>query len=105
MSSLGRVYVNVLVAKHINPITEIRDPKCTFTISNHFTCTSYPATDAPISTSVKLGEASEVFFAELLRTVRNNTPGFHVAQHFHSAGHSIADVQVRRMRLCSGNNI
>ena len=37
--------------------------------------------------------------------IRNNTPGFPVAQHFNSTGHSIADVQVQGMRLCTGNNI
>ena len=64
-------------------------------------CTVYPAADAPISTSVKLGEVSGVE----LRSIRNNTPGFPVAQHFNSAGHSITDVQVRGMRLCRGPNI
>ena len=58
-------------------------------------CTVYPAADAPISTSVKLGEVS----------TRINTPGFPAAQHFNSAGHSITDVQVRRMLLCPGSNI
>ena len=42
---------------------------------------------------------------EHLRSVRNNTPGFPVSQHFNSAGHSITDVQVRGMRLCRGSNI
>ena len=42
---------------------------------------------------------------EHLRSVRNNTPGFPVAQLFNSAGHSITDVQVRGMRLCRGSNI
>ena len=42
---------------------------------------------------------------EHLRSVRNNTPGFPVAQHFNSAGHSISEVQVRGMRLCRGSNI
>ena len=38
------------------------------------------------------------------QSIRNNTPGFHVA-HFNSAGHSITHVQVRGMRLCRGTNI
>ena len=42
---------------------------------------------------------------EHLRSVRNNTPGFPVAQHFNSADHSITDVQVRGMRLCRDSNI
>ena len=36
-------------------------------------------------------------FSEHLRRIRNNTPGFPVAQHFNSTGHSISDVQVRGM--------
>jgi len=41
----------------------------------------------------------------LQRTSANNTPGFPVAQHFNSTGHSISDVQVRGVALCSGTNI
>ena len=44
-------------------------------------------------------------FGEHLRSIRKNTPGFPVAQHFNSTGHSITDVQVRGMRLCSGTKI
>ena len=51
--------------EYINPVTEIRGPKCTFTMiispaCQKISCTVYPAADVPISTSVKLGEASEV---------------------------------------------
>ena len=42
----------------ITPLTEIQGPKSTFTIRDHFTCMSEK--DAPISTSVKLGEISGV---------------------------------------------
>lgn len=44
-------------------------------------------------------------FGEHLRSLRNNTPAFPVAQHFNSAGHSITDSQVRDMRLCRGTTI
>ena len=40
-----------------------------------------------------------------LQGIRNNTPGFPVAQHFNSTGHSISDVQVRGVSLCCGPNI
>ena len=43
-------------------------------------------------------------FIEHLRSIRNNTPGFSVAQHFNSTDHSISDVQVRGVALCSGSN-
>ena len=97
--------------EYINPVTEIRGPKCTFTIHDHFSCVSenivycischrYP--------HLYIGETGRSLrsrFGEHLRSIRNNTPGFPVAQHFNSMGHGIADVQVQGMRLCTGNNI
>ena len=40
-----------------------------------------------------------------LQSICNNTPGFPVAQHFNSTGHSISDVQVHGVALCCGTNI
>jgi len=70
-------------------------------------CTVYPAADVPIFTSVigETGRSLRSRFGEHLRGIRNNTPGFPVARHFNSTGHSIADVQVQGMPLCTGNNI
>ena len=45
------------------------------------------------------------FYSTCDQGIRNNTPGFAVAQHFNSTGHSISDVQVRGVALCSGTNI
>ena len=45
------------------------------------------------------------FYSTCDQGTRNNTPGFAVAQHFNSTGHSISDVQVRGVALCSGTNI
>ena len=77
-----------------NPLTEILGPKSTFTIRDHFTCMSenlvYPATDAPIFTSVKLGEVSGVDLMSICEAYPT-TPGCPVAQHFNSAGHNIKD--------------
>ena len=56
-------------------------------------------------TFVKVEERSlKSRFIEHLRSIRNNTPGFSVAQHFNSTDHSISDVQVRGVALCSGSN-
>ena len=56
-------------------------------------------------TFVKLEERSlKSRFIEHLRSIRKNTPGFSVAQHFNSTDHSISDVQVRGVALCSGSN-
>ena len=56
----------------ITPLTDIRGPKSTFTIRDHFTCMSenlvyciHPAADALISTSVKLGKVSGVEFVSI----------------------------------------
>ena len=110
LSSLGRMHANALGVKPassslLSPIYEaLKAPSPSAIISpalRKILCTVYPAADAPISTSAKLGEVSGV---ELV-SVRNNTPGFPVAQHFNSVGHSITDVQVRGIRLCRGSNI
>ena len=57
---------------------------------------------------IYIGETGRSLWSRIgehLRSVRSNTPGFPVAQHFNSACHSITDVQVRGMRLCRGSNI
>ena len=45
------------------------------------------------------------FYSTCDQGIRNNTPGFPVAQQFDSIGHSISDVQMRDVALCSGTNI
>ena len=45
------------------------------------------------------------FYSTCDQGIRDNTPGFAVAQHFNPTGHSISDVQVRGVALCSGTNI
>ena len=40
-----------------------------------------------------------------LRSIRNNTLGSPVTQHFNSTGHSISNVQVHGVALCRGTNI
>jgi len=86
-------------------------PKSTFTIRDHFTCTSenlVHCLSCRRCSHLYIGETGRSLrsrIGEHLRCKRNNTPGFPVAQHFNSAGHSITDVQVRGMRLCQGSNI
>ena len=90
----------------ITPLTDIRGLKSTFTIRDHFTCTSENLVyciSCRRYTHIYIGETGRSLrsrIGEHLRSVRNNTPGFPVVQHFNSAGHSITDVQVRGMRLC-----
>ena len=93
----------------LSPIYEA--PKSTFTIRDHFTCTSENLVyciSCRRCSHIYIGETGRglrSLIGEHLRSVRNSTPGFPVAQHFNSAGHSITDVQVRGMRLCRGSNI
>ena len=81
---------------------------CTF-LKTEFKPVFYKETDTQIYLHFSSFHAdhckSQESNGEHLRSVRNNTPGFPVAQHFNSAGHSIADVQVQCMRLCRGSNI
>jgi len=97
--------------EYINPLTVIPGPKCTFTIREHFTCMSENLVyciSCRRCSHLYIGETSRSLrsrFGEHLRSIRKNTPGFPVAQHFNSTCHSITDVQVRGMRLCNGTNI
>ena len=45
------------------------------------------------------------FYSTCDQGIRNTTPGFAVAQNFNSTGHSISDIQVCGVALCSGTNI
>ena len=97
--------------EYINPVTEIRGSECPFTIHDHFYCVSETLVyciSCHRCSHLYIGETGRSLrsrFGEHLRSIRNNTPGFPVAQHFNSTSHSIADVQVQGMRLCTGNNI
>ena len=67
-------------------------------------CTVYPAADAPISTSVKLGEVSGVELVSITKRTQQH-PWVSCGTTFNSAGHRITDDQMRGMRLCRGSNI
>ena len=43
-------------------------------------------------------------FSEHLRSVRNKSPGFPVAEHFNSASHSLNDIMICGLKRCSGDN-
>ena len=43
-------------------------------------------------------------FGEHLRSIRNNSPGFPVAEHFNSASHSLNDIMICGLKRCSGDN-
>ena len=41
---------------------------------------------------------------EHLRSIRKNSPGFPVAEHFNSASHSLNDIMICGLKRCSGDN-
>ena len=41
---------------------------------------------------------------EDVRSIRNNSPGFPVAEHFNSASHSLNDIMICGLKRCSGDN-
>ena len=55
---------------------------------------------------VYIGETGRTLrqrFGEHLRSIEKNLPGFPVAEHFDTAGHSINDALVRGIMLCGEN--
>jgi len=50
----------------------------------------------------EIGRTLHERFGEHLRSVKKNTGGFPVAEHFNSPGHSLSDIAVRGLRRCSG---
>ena len=51
----------------------------------------------------KTGRTLRERFGEHLRSINTNAPGFPVAEHFSSNGHTAADALVRGIKLCDGN--
>ena len=66
---------------------------------------AFPCRRCPLLYIGETGTNLRSRFSEHLRSISNNTPGFPVAQHFNSTGHSISDVQVRGVALRSGTDI
>ena len=98
--------------QYITPLTEIRGPKCSFSVHGHFTCKYsnlvYCISCNQSPTILYIGETRQSLrshFSKHLQSIRNNTPGFPVAQHFNSTGHNISDIRVRGMNLYNGTNL
>ena len=71
-------------------------------IRGHFTCQSsdvvYCMSCNRYPTILYIGETGRSLgsrFSEHLRSIRNNTPGLPVVQHFNSTGHSFSDIRVQ----------
>ena len=71
LSSLGHVPVNALVAIPVSTYQVLNAPlpsENILRVCQKISCIAYPAADAPISTSVKPGEASEVDLLSICET-------------------------------------
>ena len=87
----------------VTPLTDIRGPKSTFTIRDHFTCmleNLVYCISCRRCSHIYIGETGRNLrsrISEHLRSGRNNTPGFPVAQHFNSA---VTVLQMSRCEVC-----
>ena len=94
--------------QHVNSETTIKGPKSTWHVKNHFTCTTTNIIYAITCTachSVYVGETKRRLadrITEHLRSIRLNTPGLPVAQHFNLPGHSSENVKVCGLMQCPG---
>ena len=99
-----------LTCRHTTHQTILQSPKRLYTICDRFTCQSenvvYSITCRRCG-SLYIGETGRRLrerFGEHLRSIRNNPPGFPVAEHFNSASNSLNDIMVCGLKRCSGDN-
>jgi len=94
---------------HISSETDLLGPRDRLTIQDSFTCLSsgliycISCRRCPAIYIGETGCTRRERFGEHLRNINKNAPGFPVAEHFSSNGHTAADALVRRIKLCDGN--
>ena len=99
-----------LMCRHTTSQTILRSPKRLYTIRDRFTCQSVNVVYAIICCRcgcLYIGETGRRLwerFGEHLRSIRNNSPGFPVAEHFNSDSHSRNDIKICGLKHCSGDN-
>ena len=99
-----------LTCQHTTSQTTFQSPKHLYTICERFTCQSenvvYSITCRRCGRLYidETGRRLRERFSEHLRSVRNNSPGFPVAEHFNSASHSLDDMMICGLKRCSGDN-
>jgi len=97
--------------KHITSQTLLQGPKSAHNIRYHFTCHSENVVYficCRRCNCLYIGETGRRLrgrFSEYLRSIRNRSRGFPVAEHFNSASHSLDDIMVCSLKQCSGSNI
>ena len=86
-------------------------PKSAHNIRDHFTCQSENAVyciSCHRCNCLYIGEAGRRLrerFSEHLRSIRNRSRGFPVAEHFNSVSHSLDGIMVCGLKQCAGSNI
>ena len=94
---------------HISSETDLMGPKDRLTIRDSFTCLSSGliyCISCRRCPAIYIGETGRTLrerFGEHLRSINKIAPGFPVAEHFSSNGHTAADALVRGIKLCEGN--
>ena len=96
--------------KCTTPHTALQGPKKSYTIRGHFTCQSETVVYCIICrrcTCIYIGKTGRRLrerFSEHLRSIRNQFPGFPVAEHFNSDTHSLDDIMVCGLKQSSGSS-
>ena len=99
-----------LTCKYTTPRTNVQGPKSVYTIRDRFTCQSVNVVYCIVCrrcSVLYIGETGRRIrerFSEHLRSIRNHSPGFPVAEHFNSPSHSLDDITVCGLKHCSGGN-
>ena len=94
---------------HISSETDLLRPKDRLTIRDSFTCLSsgliycISCRRCPGTYIGETGRTLRERFGEHLRSINKIAPGFPVAEHFSSNGHTAADALVNGIKLCEGN--
>ena len=94
---------------HISSETDLLGPKDRLTIRDSFSCQSSGliyCISCRRCPAIYIGETGRTLrerFGEHLRSINKIAPGFSVAEHFSSNGHTAKDALVRGIKLCEGN--
>ena len=97
------------ICGHISNETDLLGPKDHVSITDSFTCLSsgliycISCRRCPAIYISETGRTLRERFGEHLRSIDKNAPGFPVAEHFSSNGHTADDALVRGIKLCEGN--
>ena len=96
---------------HISTDITLHGPKCSIVIRETFTCQTSDLVyyiSCLRCRALYVGETGRTLkqrFGEHLRSIEKNQPGFTVAEHFNTNGHSLHGADVRGLKLSAGNKL